>query len=211
MKTNLLCGIGLMTLSLLTTGCLDDVPKDKIKTVEISILPTSCVTETQFGVGYAEGMMAKSSDENTYSYMSFTAIDGFEYERGHEYKLSVDRTELANPPADGCGYTYSLNKVISDKEYPADVEEMTITVMDASTDMLADKDLRGCTVVHEVENDINYISTANPVDGFVYEYGNSYVYTLKVRKYVIKKELEYSGESNSYYELIEVLDKKTAL
>lgn len=33
-------------------------------------------------------------------HLGFNEIEGFTYERGHEYYLSVKRTILANPPAE---------------------------------------------------------------------------------------------------------------
>lgn len=47
--------------------------------------------------------------------MDFGTIEGFTYERGHEYYLSVRKTILANPPADSPNCTYSLIKILSDK------------------------------------------------------------------------------------------------
>ncbi len=47
--------------------------------------------------------------------LPFGAIEGFTYERGHEYELHVKRTILANPPQDGSDRTYSLVRILQDR------------------------------------------------------------------------------------------------
>ena len=44
------------------------------------------------------------------------AIKGFTYQKGHEYELRVLRTILGIPPADSSDRTYSLVKILSDKD-----------------------------------------------------------------------------------------------
>ena len=44
------------------------------------------------------------------------AIKGFTYQKGHEYKLRLLRTILGIPPADSSDRTYSLVKILSDKD-----------------------------------------------------------------------------------------------
>ena len=41
-------------------------------------------------------------------------IEGFEYQQGHEYELKVQKTTLANPPADASNIAYKLLEIISD-------------------------------------------------------------------------------------------------
>ena len=55
------------------------------------------------------------NDPDRWHPMMFGEIEGFTYERGHEYYLSVRRTTLANPPEDASCFTYSLIKILSDK------------------------------------------------------------------------------------------------
>lgn len=59
--------------------------------------------------------------------LGFNQIEGFTYERGHEYYLLVKRTILANPPADASDRTYSLVRILEDRvvaepEVPVDKE-----------------------------------------------------------------------------------------
>ena len=86
------------------TACSDDEPKDSVKEIRMQV---SAVWEP----------------------LGFGKIEGFTYERGHEYYLSVRRTILANPPADASDRTYSLIRILEDRvvtepEVPVD-EEIT--------------------------------------------------------------------------------------
>ncbi len=75
-----------------------------------------------------ECMLVKLPDNpEVWQPLTFGSIEGFTYERGHEYYLSVKKTILANPPADAPNCTYSLIKILSDRlvvepEVPVDKE-----------------------------------------------------------------------------------------
>ena len=75
-------------------------------------------------------MLVMSEDNpGVWEPLGFGKIEGFTYERGHEYYLSVRRTILANPPADASDRTYSLIRILEDRvvtepEVPVD-EEIT--------------------------------------------------------------------------------------
>ena len=77
-----------------------------------------------------ECMLVMSEDNpGVWEPLGFGKIEGFTYERGHEYYLSVRRTILANPPADASDRTYSLIRILEDRvvtepEVPVD-EEIT--------------------------------------------------------------------------------------
>lgn len=47
----------------------------------------------------------------------FYGIDGFEYERGFSYELSIEKTTLANPPADAGNIRYKLLEVLVRKSH----------------------------------------------------------------------------------------------
>ncbi len=121
---------------LFMASCLNyDEPKDRVEEIRI-------VVSAETGVTYHWGddkrehpiecMLVKlPNDPDRWIPMMFGEIEGFTYERGHEYYLSVRRTTLANPPADASCYTYSLIKVLSDKlvmepEEPVDKEITSI-------------------------------------------------------------------------------------
>ena len=77
-----------------------------------------------------ECMLVKTEgDSEEWQPLGFNSIEGFTYIKGHEYYLSVKRTILANPPADGSDRTYSLIRILQDRlvtepEIPVD-EEIT--------------------------------------------------------------------------------------
>lgn len=89
----------------LLSACSDDEPQDSVKEIRMLV-------SAETGVMYAWGddkkenpiecMLVMSEDNpGVWEPLGFGRIEGFTYERGHEYYLSVRRTILANPPA-GC-------------------------------------------------------------------------------------------------------------
>ena len=60
-----------------------------------------------------ECMQVKYSPDGSWEPMLFGSIEYFEYEKGVEYELSVVRTTLLNPPADGSSFSYRLERIIS--------------------------------------------------------------------------------------------------
>ena len=126
--------------SFFMASCINDFePKDKNKdkTREIRL---EVSYETGITYGWPddkkehpiECMLVKMpDDQDRWQPMMFGEIEGFTYERGHEYCLSVRRTTLANPPADASCYTYSLIKILSDRiiaepEVPIDKDVASI-------------------------------------------------------------------------------------
>ena len=115
------------------TACSDDEPKDSVEEIRMQV-------SAETGVMYAgdddkkenpiECMLVMSEDNpGVWEPLGFGKIEGFTYERGHEYYLSVRRTILANPPADASDRTYSLIRILEDRvvtepEVPVD-EEIT--------------------------------------------------------------------------------------
>ena len=121
---------------LIMTACgKDDEPKDKVKEIRMEV-------SSETGITYIWGddkkehpiecMLVRMPDDPfTLQPMMFGEIEGFTYERGHEYYLSVKQTTLANPPADASCYTYSLIRILSDRlvtepETPADKDVTSI-------------------------------------------------------------------------------------
>lgn len=126
----------LFATCLFMMGCLsDDEPKDIVKEIRMEV-------SSETGITYhwgddkeehpVECMLVKLPDDpDRWQPMMFGEIEGFTYERGHEYYLSVRETTLSNPPADASCYTYSLIKILSDKlvvepEVPVDKEVTSI-------------------------------------------------------------------------------------
>ena len=63
-----------------------------------------------------ECMLVKEQGEDEYRPLAFCSIQGFEYEKGYEYDLRVNKTTLANPPADGSIYKYQLVRVVEKRQ-----------------------------------------------------------------------------------------------
>lgn len=117
----------------LLSACSDDEPQDSVKEIRMQV-------SAETGVMYAWGddkkenpiecMLVKTEgDSEEWQPLGFNSIEGFTYIKGHEYYLSVKRTILANPPADGSDRTYSLIRILQDRlvtepEIPVD-EEIT--------------------------------------------------------------------------------------
>lgn len=114
------------------TACSDDdEPKDSVKEIRMQV-------SSETGIMYdlsddkmerpIECMLVESEDfPGETLQLAFNEIEGFTYERGHEYYLSVKRTILANPGADASDRTYSLVKILADRlvvepELPHDKE-----------------------------------------------------------------------------------------
>lgn len=114
------------------TACSDDdEPKDSVKEIRMQV-------SSETGIMYdlsddkmerpIECMLVESEDfPGETLQLAFNEIEGFTYERGHEYYLSVKRTILANPGADASDRTYSLVKFLADRlvvepELPHDKE-----------------------------------------------------------------------------------------
>ncbi|WP_289772926.1 DUF4377 domain-containing protein [uncultured Duncaniella sp.] len=132
MQINNLTLIAILVTCLLFTACSDDDdPKDIVRETRMEV-------SSETGVMYAlfddkqehpiECMLVKTEESpDQWVPMAFGTIEGFTYERGHEYYLSVRKTILANPPADAYNCTYSLLKILSDRlvvepEIPVDKE-----------------------------------------------------------------------------------------
>lgn len=60
-------------------------------------------------------LVMTEDDPGIWQPLEFNRIEGFVYERGHEYELRVMRTLLANPPMDVPDRTYKLKSILSDK------------------------------------------------------------------------------------------------
>lgn len=106
------------------SACSEDEPKD---TSELIKMWVSAQTTETFVWGDdnhenpIECMQVKYSLDGTWEPMMFGTIEYFQYEKGVEYELSVIRTTLSNPPADGSMFTYRLERIISHKVVSANM------------------------------------------------------------------------------------------
>ncbi len=136
MKTKFFLGMFLMTFLAVAglTACSDDDPKDSVKEIRMLVSAETGIMYDLFDdkAEYPiECMRVKTEGESPeWQPLSFNSIEGFTYERGHQYYLSVKRTILANPPADGSDRKYELIRVLEDRlvedpEVPIDKEVKT--------------------------------------------------------------------------------------
>ena len=93
----------------------DDDNKDIVEQVTIYVSAETGTYNVVPDNTLEEGMMIRI-DHEYYICVAFNTIEGFTYERGHEYELLVKRTTLANPPQDSGKYRYELVRIVSDKK-----------------------------------------------------------------------------------------------
>lgn len=107
----------LLICTCLVSGCInDDNPKDVTEEICMSVSSETCVMYPPFFEEGVECMLVMSEDNpGEWEHLGFNEIEGFTYERGHEYYLRVMRTILANPPMDASNRKYSLKDIIEDR------------------------------------------------------------------------------------------------
>ena len=105
----------ILGLSMLLSSCSKD-DKDKDWTETITLFVASNVVDYypfENDGTPTEGINIREESSNSWSAYSRYFIEGFEFEEGYEYKLSVTKTHLAIQPMDGYGFTYRLNEIVS--------------------------------------------------------------------------------------------------
>ena len=175
----------LFFVALFTSSCSDDEPKDQVKEITMFVSPE---TDEMYGFWTElpyECMLVKfGNPDGEWEKLGLYDIEGFTYERGHEYELRVKRTILADPPADGSGRTYSLVRVVKDNK----VKEPTPLPVDAS--IKSEKDIEyqeSCPINYKVAH--NYIVNDNG-DIFYSDASNSHSY--KSLRIDLEETLEYT-------------------
>lgn len=130
--------LGMLLLAFLAivglTACSDDEPNDSVKEIRMQVSSETGIMYDLFDDKLEhpiECMLVESEDfPGETLQLGLNEIEGFTYEREHEYYLSVKRTILANPAADASDRTYSLVRILADRlmvepELPADKEIKT--------------------------------------------------------------------------------------
>ena len=107
----------LLICTCLVSGCIDDGnSKDVTEEICMSVSSETGVMYPPFYEEGVECMLIMSEDNpGVWEQLGFGEIEGFTYERGHEYYLRVIRTILANPPMDASNRIYSLKDIIEDR------------------------------------------------------------------------------------------------
>lgn len=103
----------------LLSGCnQNDEPKENSQIIRMWVSAQTTVTYLwgdDSGNEPIECMQVRFSPDGSWEPMLFGTIEYFEYEKGVEYELSVMRTNLPNPPADGSSFSYRLESIITYK------------------------------------------------------------------------------------------------
>lgn len=125
----------LTIISLVVTACGNDEPTDQTKEIMMSVSSETGFmydlfdTERRYPI---ECMLVMSEDDpDVWVTLGFGRIEGFTYERGHQYYLQVKRTILANPPQDDSNRRYTLVRILDDRKI---VEPETPKVKEINTE-----------------------------------------------------------------------------
>ena len=105
LKSLLLAGV---TAVLFTSCSIQTSENTSIKTLIVSAETKECTN----GVMKTQCMLVKEKPTAEWQYF-YNNIDGFSYEKGYDYVLSVSTEKIANPPADASSIKYTLIKQIS--------------------------------------------------------------------------------------------------
>ncbi len=114
-----------MAACFIMSACSEDEPKDRSELIRMWVSAETTETYVWGDDSHEnpiECMQVKYSLDGTWKPMMFGTIEYFQYEKGVEYELSVIRTTLSNPPADGSSFTYRLESVISRKVVSANID-----------------------------------------------------------------------------------------
>lgn len=103
----LICSIGLV-------ACSNDYEQqDRTETVMLSVLSETSTYQPWGSPQPLECMLVKEGPDPRYRKIGMSSISGFEYEKGYEYTLSVDKTIVATPADDGSNIRYKWKATIS--------------------------------------------------------------------------------------------------
>lgn len=106
-----------LLLKFLTTGVfLFIITQCSVQTSDNTNIKTFFVSSEQKdctnGAGKIKCILVREKLTHKWEYF-YDNIEGFNYEPGYEYLLTVSTTKIENPPADGSSIKYTLIKQIS--------------------------------------------------------------------------------------------------
>ncbi|MCE9680384.1 DUF4377 domain-containing protein [Shewanella sp. AS1] len=104
-------GLVLLFGGAILTGC--NGSDDKAETLSLSVLsnPTVCTA-----VGNQLCLDVSGTGPVTAFMHFYGSIEGFTYQWGHFYSMTVEVSEIANPPADGSSLAYTLISIDTEVE-----------------------------------------------------------------------------------------------
>lgn len=143
-------------------------------------------------------LQIREESEKTYEHL-VTNIEGFMYEEGNEYKLSVYRGYHENPPSIAPAVYYTLKKIIS-KKLPNDTLEIANRMTTCE-----DTKMFQC-LMYKKKGESEWHNLSGKIKGFKYTAG--YDYELVVSK----KAIDNMGAVGTYeYTLVKTLSKKPTM
>lgn len=116
MKTKTLTELLLLFLcSISITGCKkEDVLIDKVEIIQMYVSHETDYYTPWGSDNPIECMLVKEGNIPEYSKVPMNEILGFNYEKGHEYVLKIEKTVLARPASDASNIKYKLIEIIND-------------------------------------------------------------------------------------------------
>jgi hypothetical protein len=116
-RLKFLLTVSISFFTLLIAGCENNENKDWAEEVLITVASEFVDYHPIEGNGVtSDGLHIKEDNASYWIKIPLDAIEDFNYEVGHEYKLKVLKTHLANPPADGSDVKYKLIEIILKSE-----------------------------------------------------------------------------------------------
>lgn len=115
--------VGMSLAMLIPTSCTEKLNRnsnkvDKTKDwTEVVTMVVSSEIGTVYGMEGvpSEGMKIKEEGKKDWNPAYFSEIEGFEYVRGFEYHLKVEKTHLVDPPQDASSVKYKLIEILSEE------------------------------------------------------------------------------------------------
>lgn len=104
-----LLGLGSITMTACTPPdeAAETAPNAEVVTLFVGPEKAECV-----GVAPQECLQVRYSPEEEYQFF-YSNIEGFNYEPGYDYELLVQKTPIANTPADASSIQWTLLEVVS--------------------------------------------------------------------------------------------------
>jgi len=95
------------TATLLLSACQNAPAPTQGETLYINSQLVHCV-----GVGPMQCMQVRSNEQQPWT-LFYQQIEGFQFEPGYRYQLTVSKEQLTDVPADASSLRYQLIKVVS--------------------------------------------------------------------------------------------------
>lgn len=116
MKASLYPIAAILMTGFTLTACLneDEEPRDRTVRETITVLSETEITFPYLGENryFPVEHLVIIDSKGAKNSIGLNAINGFDWERGYSYRLSVDKTILANPPMDDTDRKYRLQKIL---------------------------------------------------------------------------------------------------